>query len=421
MDSQGWKSLGAALLKIALACTLAIGIPYGAYALYCSYAESGAFTPKNIAIQGNLRQSDDSIIETLGFAVDDANLAEMDVRAVEDAIETLPWVRSVNVKVKLPDTLRIDVTEYEPLGIVNDGSLTLIDTNGEFIKFWRDEDELTAPIVSLDKPLAERTSEAVRAFEIASLAHKLGYSKKIHEIQYDKGVGYTLYTDTTEIRIGFDRFEERLSRLLQVESLLESRRVVAQYILLDADDDLKRIAVKPASANVDSKPSQPSSHELPPAAKPGDPSTTDSNLRDDDKSPSNAPAENANGKNKPSAKEKQNTNLPAADKNAKPDVDKNAKPDVDENAKPDADENAKPDDDENAKPDDDENAKPDVDKNAKPDADENAKPDDDKNAKPDADENTGSATDTTRKVRPPDRAIPDDEDLALPPLFLEND
>ena len=388
MDSQGWKSLGAVLLKIALACTLAIGIPYGAYALYCSYAESGAFTPKNIAIQGNLRQSDDSITETLGFAIDDANLAEMDVRAVEDAIETLPWVRSVNVKVKLPDTLRIDVTEYEPLGIVNDGSLALIDTNGEFIKFWRDDDELTAPIVSLDKPLAERTSEAVRAFEIASFAHKLGYSKKIHEIQYDKGVGYTLYTDTTEIRIGFDRFEERLSRLLQVESLLESRRVVAQYILLDADDDLKRIAVKPASANVDPKLSQPPSHELPPTAKPGVPSTTDSNLRDADKSPSSADPGNGNGNVKPLAKGKQNSTLPDADKRESH-TDQMTKPATDENAKPAA--------------------------------DENAKPATDENAKPATDENAGSATDTTQNIRPPDRAIPDDEDLALPPLFLEND
>ena len=268
MDTQGWKSLGIALLKIAIVCALAIGIPYGAYALYCSYAESGAFVPKNITVQGNLRQSDDAILDALGFALDDANLAEMDVRAVESAIETLPWVQKANVKVKLPDTVRIQITEYEPLGIVNDGSLSLIDTNGEFIKYWRDDDELTAPIVTLDTPLAERTHEAIRAFEIAALAHKLGYDKKIHEIQYDKGVGYTLYTETTEIRLGYDRFKERLSRLLQVESVLESRHVVAQYILLDADDDLDRIVVKPASATVDSTKPAPRTDDNPPAPNP---------------------------------------------------------------------------------------------------------------------------------------------------------
>ncbi|MBS7379733.1 MAG: FtsQ-type POTRA domain-containing protein [Bradymonadales bacterium] len=268
MDTQGWKSLGIALLKIAIVCALAIGIPYGAYALYCSYAESGAFVPKNITVQGNLRQSDDAILDALGFALDDANLAEMDVRAVESAIETLPWVQKANVKVKLPDTVRIQITEYEPLGIVNDGSLSLIDTNGEFIKYWRDDDELTAPIVTLDNPLAERTHEAIRAFEIAALAHKLGYDKKIHEIQYDKGVGYTLYTETTEIRLGYDRFKERLSRLLQVESVLESRHVVAQYILLDADDDLDRIVVKPASATVDSTKPAPRTDDNPPAPNP---------------------------------------------------------------------------------------------------------------------------------------------------------
>ena len=146
--------------------------------------------------------------------------------------------------------------------------MSLIDTNGEFIKYWRDDDELTAPIVTLDNPLAERTHEAIRAFEIAALAHKLGYDKKIHEIQYDKGVGYTLYTETTEIRLGYDRFKERLSRLLQVESVLESRHVVAQYILLDADDDLDRIVVKPASATVDSTKPAPRTDDNPPAPNP---------------------------------------------------------------------------------------------------------------------------------------------------------
>ena len=260
MDVQGWKSLGIALLKIAIACALAIGIPYGAYAVYRHYAQSGAFLPKSIEISGNLRQSDATVLDASGLSPEETNLAETDIRTVEEAIETLPWVRKADVRVKLPDSVSIMISEYEPLGIVNDGTLALIDTNGEFIKRWRDDDEIGAPIVTLDKPLEERKHEAVRAFEIAATAHKLGYNKKIHEIQYDKGIGYTLYTETGEIRIGYDRFEARIKRLTEVDAELESRGVVARYILLDADDDLTRIAVKPASA-------QPKTEDAPAAGK----------------------------------------------------------------------------------------------------------------------------------------------------------
>ena len=50
--------------------------------------------------------------------------------------------------------------------------------------------------------------------------------------------------------------------------MLESRHVVAQYILLDADDDLDRIVVKPASATVDSTKPAPRTDDNPPAPNP---------------------------------------------------------------------------------------------------------------------------------------------------------
>lgn len=247
MDKQGWKSLGHAVLKVVVACALAAGIPYGAYALYRHYSDMGAFIPQNVTIHGNVRESDAAIFEASGFGMEDANLAEMDIHTVEASIETLPWVREASVTVELPNTAHIHVTEYEPLGIINDGTLSLIDETGAFIKYWRDDDELTAPIVTLDAPLAERTSEAIKAFEIASLAHKKGYSKKIHEISYDKGVGFTLFTKTGSVLLGYEQFDARLDRLLDVERLLEERRVVAQYILLDGDNALERVVVKPQS------------------------------------------------------------------------------------------------------------------------------------------------------------------------------
>lgn len=249
MDRQGWKSLGGAVLKVVLTCVVACGIPYGVFMYYRHLSETGYFAPHHISVQGNIRTDDASILEASGIRQDDVNLAELDIHTVESSIETLPWVKHANVKISLPDTIQIEVEEHEPLGLVNDGALTIVDNSGALIKYWDAKDVLTSPVVTLDKPMAERTEEILQAFKLSSMARRQGYDKRIHEIHYDAATGYSLYTADTEIRMGYDRFEARFDRLMQVESVLKSHRVVPEYILLDADGAIDRVAVKPKLSN----------------------------------------------------------------------------------------------------------------------------------------------------------------------------
>lgn len=245
MDRQGWKSLGGAVLKVVLTCVVACGIPYGVFMYYRHLSETGYFSPHHISVQGNIRTDDASILDASGIRQEDVNLAELDVHTVESSIETLPWVKQAHVTISLPDTIQIKVEEHEPLGLVNDGALTIVDGSGALIKYWDAKDVFTSPIVTLDKPMAERTEEILQAFELASMARRQGYDKRIHEIHYDAATGYSLYTADTEIRMGYDRFEARFDRLMQVESVLKSHRVVPEYVLLDADGAIDRVAVKP--------------------------------------------------------------------------------------------------------------------------------------------------------------------------------
>ena len=249
MDRQGWKSLGGAVFKVVLTCVVACGIPYGVFMYYRHLSETGYFSPHHISVQGNIRTDDASILEASGIRQEDVNLAELDIRTVESSIETLPWVKHAHIKISMPDAIQIEVEEHEPLGLVNDGALTIVDASGALIKYWDAKDVLTSPVVTLDKPMAERTEEILQAFSLASMARRQGYDKRIHEIHYDAATGYSLYTADTEIRMGYDRFEERFDRLMQVESVLKSHRVVPEYILLDADGAIDRVAVKPKLGN----------------------------------------------------------------------------------------------------------------------------------------------------------------------------
>ncbi len=260
IDRQGWKSLGLAAAKIVLTCVLALGIPYAAWMVYRHLVETDYFVPRSIVVQGNVRVTDDLILDASGLQIDGANLFETDVHTVESSIETLPWVKKAQVRIHLPDEVTITVTEHEPLGIVQDSQLNIVDKDGLYIKTWGIGDDVMAPIVSISKPLQESAHAVVRAFELADDVTRRGYPHQIQEIHYDDATGYTLYTDTTEIRFGYDRFEERIDRLMIVDDILDSKHIVASYILVDADAALDRIVVKPkARAHQDA----PATAEIP--------------------------------------------------------------------------------------------------------------------------------------------------------------
>lgn len=258
LDSKGWKSLFVVIGQIVLTCALACGIPYCLYLYYQHLSETGYFTPENISIRGNLREDDASILEASGLQTEEANLFEVDVHTVEAGIETLPWIKNAKVRIDLPRTVEIEIEEHEPLGLVNDGQLYVVDESGKSIKPWSQDDTIMAPIVTIDKSLEMRSRAVVEAFSLSETIRRMGYPHRIDEIHYDAATGYTMYTQSTEIRLGYTDFEERIERLMIVEDVLEQKKIEADYILLDSDTAPDRIVVRPKQ-----KISVPSAAETP--------------------------------------------------------------------------------------------------------------------------------------------------------------
>ena len=257
LDSKGWKSLLVVIGQIILTCVLACGIPYCLYLYYQHLSETGYFLPENISIHGNLREDDASILEASGLQMEDANLFEVDVHTVEAGIETLPWIKKAKVRVDLPRTVDIEIEEHDPLGLVNDGQLYVVDHSGMAIKLWTQDDTIMAPIVTIDKPLETRSKAVVEAFSLSETVRRAGYPHRIDEIHYDAATGYTMYTGSTEIRFGYTDFEDRLERLMIVEDVLDKKKIEADYILLDSDTTPDRIVVRPKQRVVAAPPAEP--------------------------------------------------------------------------------------------------------------------------------------------------------------------
>lgn len=245
IDKTTIKSLFKTIFIVVLACVVACSVVYGLWFLYQTKVDEGMFRPKNIIISGNVRASDEEIKDAADLEREGVTLTELDVRALRNSIVSLPWIKSVSVSIELPDTVHIDVTEHIPLGLVNQKQLVFVDNEGQVIKVWSSADDIIPPIVSTDRPIEEHPEIVTEAFAIAKMVSEYGYPHEIEEVHYEDAVGYVLYTDTTEIRLGYDRFEERIERLLDVEDLLESKKTVADYILIDAEDNLNKVIVKP--------------------------------------------------------------------------------------------------------------------------------------------------------------------------------
>lgn len=242
-DKEGWKSLARTIGLILLACTLAVGLPLGGYFGYTYLVATGYFTPKNIQIKGNFRVSDAEILETSGITLDGVNLMELDASKICQQIESHDWIDTVDIQVKLPDNITIFVKEREPLGIVNDDKLYVVDKSGAPIKLWTKDDDVIPPLVSGNNILEKRPEIIRNAFHIAHLCENTQIGR-IDEIHYEDATGFSLFHGKTEVRLGYDRFDERIERLAQVNDILTREHVAADYILIDSNTNIDHIVVR---------------------------------------------------------------------------------------------------------------------------------------------------------------------------------
>lgn len=267
-------------LYLLLVAGLAAGLPLLGYAGYQQVMRSSYFYAKHVRIEGAERLTRDEILRAAGLDAPDAlNLLRAEAPDIAARLERHPWIADAEVKVELPDILHIQVRERRLLGLVQDDRVYLVDTDGQPIKPLTPHDAIDSPVVTgFQGQLSQRTpttqATLLSAFALIEQYEAMGLSRwaELAEVHVDPHLGFTLFTagaPGVEVRLGADRLPARLQRLVQLTSLLESRNMRAEYILLDHPDDLDRVVVKPvprvvapAAVPVAAKPPQK------PAAKP---------------------------------------------------------------------------------------------------------------------------------------------------------
>lgn len=161
-------------------------------------------------------------------AAEGQNLFMLDLAHARARVEALPGVERAHVTREWPNRVAIVVKEREPFALLNAGGLYRVDAQGVVLE------ALSHPPVSpgliLSGVEAERTGPGMKlaSDRLAQGFLLLRELQRAHaplagllsEVDVSRPTGPVLYTlDGTEVRLGNERWEERLPRL---EALLEN-------------------------------------------------------------------------------------------------------------------------------------------------------------------------------------------------------
>ena len=240
--SRRWRA-GIALVVSGLAL-------YASHRAVAVVAGLEIFHVDQINVRGNHRLSNGEVLAMLenlrGRSVLSVDLAEW-----RRALLKSPWVADASLRRTLPSTVDVVILERAPLGIGRmKGSLYLVDDRGVVIdEYGPSYSDLDLPIIdglssapeeqhsnSYRALLARRLLDALRVQNMASQISQIDVSDSRNAVVLLEG-------DPTLIRLGNERFVERLQSYHELAPTLRDQVPAIDYVDLRFDE---RVYVRPA-------------------------------------------------------------------------------------------------------------------------------------------------------------------------------
>ena len=139
-----WR-LATTVLALVLLASLA--------AMLWTYTSTGVLNVRHIEIKGN-QNLDTGYLEALTGITSDTHLLKMDVKAVERALCSEPYIQSVSVGRRFPATVVLEVWERKPQGmIIQNGKYHLVDSSGYILESLAEVPQGVVEIRDIEIPL----------------------------------------------------------------------------------------------------------------------------------------------------------------------------------------------------------------------------------------------------------------------------
>ena len=234
-----------------VAAALVIGLAvYAGYRAVAVVVSLEVFHIDRINVRGNHRLSNGEVLAMLqdlrGRSVLSVDLSEW-----RRTLMSSPWVADASLRRTLPSTVEVAILERAPLGIGRiDGSLYLVDDRGTVIdEYGPNYADLDLPIIDgLSTAPGDASSDVYRAMLARRLLDALrvrNMASQISQIDVSdsRNAVVLLEGDPTLIRLGNERFVERLQSYHELAPALREQVPTIDYVDLRFDE---RVYVRPA-------------------------------------------------------------------------------------------------------------------------------------------------------------------------------
>jgi cell division protein FtsQ len=247
---------GHAVFKVVMTIVLSCAMAVAAWQGFCWARTSDAFALKRLTVVGNNKVTDGQLAKLAGLSTG-VNLFSVDLTALERAMATHPWVKSVRIERHLPHDLVIDVTEQVPVALLALSDVYLVNAEGEPFKRVQAGETLDLPLLTgLERDALVNKRDETRSRIRRSLAAMNAYHRSpsaadhpVSEVNLSD-TGFSLVTSRgEEIVFGEAEVEAALERLARVRKELAARQLEAEVIRLDNRTRPDWVAVRAFSSN----------------------------------------------------------------------------------------------------------------------------------------------------------------------------
>jgi cell division protein FtsQ len=234
------RRLARVTLRLAVMSTVAWGLMVGVQQGYDYATTSPRFEVRGLTFDPSAHVDDDELRRRMALPPG-TNILSLDLDEVATRIAAHPWVKRASVVRVLPDTLAVNVDEYEPVAILRAGDFFLLDAQATPFKPLEAGERGELPVITgIDRAMMltrpdESRSRLDRA--LAALgAYELKRRPRLSEISIGDAGELTLYTAElgTQLRLGRGDIERGLARYDALRAALAEEVDKLAIVHLDA-------------------------------------------------------------------------------------------------------------------------------------------------------------------------------------------
>jgi len=200
------------------------------------------FPLREVVCYGNLHLSETELRSMTGLNGGEG-LFHISTKGISEKLLKSPWIKNVSIRKEFPHSVSIRIYESSPFAILEmKGRSFLVDEKGKMLEEMKGAIPFL-PVIAAD-PFEDR-QDFMEALHLARVLKdkKIATERGRVEIVAGKGPeSISMVLDGVLIKIGQGDYEQKLSRLFQLEGEIKKRAITVDYVDLRFAN---RVVVKP--------------------------------------------------------------------------------------------------------------------------------------------------------------------------------